>query len=291
MLRKLLIFLVLFECCCILAQCLSRNTTQAFWPSAVPLAVRSPYFSCWQSMAGSAHTLEYGPMFWSGSVSPYYHALGWTGYIRVDNFTYQWLGDNATVHSASLDSFHITPTRTIFNLKAGPMNLNITFLTPIEVGTRNRSQVVTWSTDVNILDGVIYHEAKVESPSGISDKMEVNGQVDDGTAPYVTYQTGQDVDLHDTFKTTGSLMNERDVSYRAIDNNLPAFAIAADLGNITMTQNPFVWSVGYARPFAIYANWTGIMQTRSPYYMHEYVDNEDMVCSLVSCPQMSLIHC
>lgn len=62
-------------------------------------------------------------------------ALGWTGYIRVDNFTYQWLGDNATVHSASLDSFHITPTRTIFNLKAGPMNLNITFLTPIEVGT------------------------------------------------------------------------------------------------------------------------------------------------------------
>lgn len=72
-------------------------------------------------------------------------------------------------------------------------------------------------------------------------------------------------------------MNERDVSYRAIDNNLPAFAIAADLGNITMTQNPFVWSVGYARPFAIYANWTGTMQTRSPYYMHEYVDNEDMI--------------
>lgn len=52
---------------------------------------------------------------------------------------------------------------------------------PVEWASGNRSQVVTWSTDVNILDGVIYHEAKVESPSGISDKMEVNGQVDDGT--------------------------------------------------------------------------------------------------------------
>ena len=60
--------------------------------------------------------------------------MGWAGKIRIDGTTYAWLGqdgiDNA---SATVTDFQITPTRSIFAMQAGPMNLTVTFLSPIEV--------------------------------------------------------------------------------------------------------------------------------------------------------------
>ncbi|KAJ7127443.1 hypothetical protein C8R43DRAFT_831349, partial [Mycena crocata] len=99
------------------------------FPSAVPLAVRSPTFNCWiDSKAGSNPTANW-PTFWND-----HHNLGWVGYIKVDGATWHWLGNpvqgNAT-RSAWI-STQITPTRTIFTVDAGPMRLNVTFLSPVE---------------------------------------------------------------------------------------------------------------------------------------------------------------
>jgi hypothetical protein len=56
--------------------------------------------------------------------------------VRVDGLTYSFLGDvapslnNGTVNSTSIT---ITPTQTVVTARAGPMQVNLTFLNPIEV--------------------------------------------------------------------------------------------------------------------------------------------------------------
>lgn len=58
------------------------------------------------------------------------------GSIRVDGQTYIWTGlDRPSVGalSANITTARITPTRTIFVVQAGPMNVTVTYLSPIEV--------------------------------------------------------------------------------------------------------------------------------------------------------------
>ena len=62
--------------------------------------------------------------------------LGWSVLVRVDGQTYSFLGDvlpnlyNGTVNFTSIA---ITPTQTVVAAQAGPMQVNLTFLNPIEV--------------------------------------------------------------------------------------------------------------------------------------------------------------
>ncbi|KAK7035331.1 hypothetical protein VNI00_011862 [Paramarasmius palmivorus] len=107
-----------------------------FQPAAVPLIVRSPYFSSWVAPNAPANW----PQFWGGN-----RTLGWGGFIRVDGSVYEWMGIafndgglkfNLTAGqdkaAAKVDGITITPTRTIYSLSAGPMRFNFTFLSPIE---------------------------------------------------------------------------------------------------------------------------------------------------------------
>ena len=123
------------------------------WPAAYPLAVRSPYLQAWQtSINGSQPLSSQWPSFWTspnqvGTCLTYfecraglkirmvYQVLGWAGHIRVDNVTYRWLGADAQAPDVgtNLTGRLVTPTRTTFFVQAGPMNLNVTFLSPIEV--------------------------------------------------------------------------------------------------------------------------------------------------------------
>lgn len=60
--------------------------------------------------------------------------MGWAGKIRVDGTTYKWLGNDSNLGTpANITNIQFTPTRTIFVMTAGPMNVTVTFLTPIEV--------------------------------------------------------------------------------------------------------------------------------------------------------------
>lgn len=65
--------------------------------------------------------------------------LGWLCYIRVDGTTYTlWGQDNlpksVDINQSSLVTTELTPTRTIQVMKAGPMNVTVTFLSPVDVG-------------------------------------------------------------------------------------------------------------------------------------------------------------
>ena len=61
--------------------------------------------------------------------------MGWQGAIRVDGVTYSWMGafPNMQGHVASVQDIQITPTQSIFYMTAGPMNLTVSYLSPVEV--------------------------------------------------------------------------------------------------------------------------------------------------------------
>ncbi|CCM05442.1 uncharacterized protein FIBRA_07661 [Fibroporia radiculosa] len=213
--------------------------------------------------------------------------LGWTGHIRVDDETYRWLGDDNYASAGNLISIEVTPTRTIYNVQAGLMDVTITFLSPIEPSdwvrqsipfsylavnassndgqahsvqlysdisaewlSGNRTAIVNWST--TLTDQIIYHEIELTSPTPFE---ELQNQANDGVAYYsmtmgpdVTYQTGEDTTLRNQFQQQGSLQDTMDTDFRAIGpTDWPVFAMSVDLGSIQATQSSIVWAIGYVR--------------------------------------------
>lgn len=128
----------------------AQSEPDAFVPNAVPLAIRSPYLNAW--VGSSNLTPPTWPGTWNGHVSitahlphhppwlcvliaciPCSKILGWAGFVRVDETAYQWQGMGGPGERTNFSGFSVTPTRTLFTAVAGPVQLNITFLSPIEV--------------------------------------------------------------------------------------------------------------------------------------------------------------
>ena len=125
---------------------------QSFTPASIPIAIRSPYVNTWLVNTNTSPPVSNAWMtFWSQSVRPVSgwpycayrlrHTLtqriqgpdvGWRGKIRIDGKMYSWSGHDLDSPSANITSLEITPTRTIYNMQVGPMNLVVTFLSPIE---------------------------------------------------------------------------------------------------------------------------------------------------------------
>lgn len=62
--------------------------------------------------------------------------FGWVVLVRVDGVTYSFLGasDLSVINgTTNLTNVAVTPTQTVVTAKAGPMEVNLTFLNPIEV--------------------------------------------------------------------------------------------------------------------------------------------------------------
>ncbi|KIK51207.1 hypothetical protein GYMLUDRAFT_181767, partial [Collybiopsis luxurians FD-317 M1] len=178
--------------------------------------------------------------------------LGWAGLLRVDGQLYNWLGRSAGLSSPTpaillYDSYQITPTRTIFTLKAGNMAINVTFLSPIEPhdlvlqsfpftyvffeasstdGKPHSVQVyqditgewvaydinndLRWGTITN--GSVIYHQAQLYDNSMHMD--ETNNMTEDGMIYHVTNpgsgvasQAGVDTVTRSAFLNDGTLSN------------------------------------------------------------------------------------
>ena len=73
--------------------------------------------------------------------------MGWAGKIRVDGQAYAWMGnDRIPANQSTVTNVQFTPTRSIYVMTAGPMNITITFLSPIEVSQYPSERVVSpWS--------------------------------------------------------------------------------------------------------------------------------------------------
>ncbi|EIW84037.1 DUF1793-domain-containing protein [Coniophora puteana RWD-64-598 SS2] len=105
-------------------------TSDPALPPAVPLAVRSPYLSAWLPQGAGTSLTGTWPTFWTGSF------LGWTGYVSVDGTAYNWMGapavPNLSPANATQKSMSYTSTQSTFVLSAGPVDLTINFLSPVE---------------------------------------------------------------------------------------------------------------------------------------------------------------
>ncbi|KAF8595372.1 DUF1793-domain-containing protein [Ceratobasidium sp. AG-I] len=208
------------------AAVVSRQTTTPDWqstpfnPPAIPLAVRSPYLSAWLQGGDSGGRLNgQWPTFWTGSI------LGWAGYVRVDGKVYTFLGapNVAGATLATQKKMQFTATKSTFVLAAGPVDLTVAFLSPVEPtdylrqslpfsymtltakstdGAAHKVQYYTdisaewvsgdnsllakWSTaNLTANGGSIVHQVELQSPSAFA---EVNDHAQYGSAYYGTNQ-------------------------------------------------------------------------------------------------------
>ncbi|OSD04167.1 DUF1793-domain-containing protein [Trametes coccinea BRFM310] len=262
-------------------------TAKPFNPASVPLAVRSPYLSAWLNQGQGTALNDAWPSFWTGST------LGWAGFAKVDGMAYNWMGVPAipgvTFEKATQKSLEVTSTQSIFVMTAGPVDLTITFLSPVEPASpTNQSfpfsylavsaasndgkdhivQVYAdisaewisgddtleaqWNTTVG--DAVI-HEVQLAAPQPFVD---IGSRAQYGSAFHatlktadVTFQTGQDIVLRTQFINNGALPNAEDSNFRAVQQNWPVFALAHDLGPVNAASSPVVFAVGHVRDPAI----------------------------------------
>lgn len=272
---------------------LSRGATllnaSPFTPPSYPLAVRSPYLSTWlaQKDGGTALNDDWS-RFYTGQIT------GWAGLIKIDNTTYSFLGTPAGVTSytkATQGSAQFTSTQSKFVMTAGPVDLTVTFLSPVEPHnltkqsfpfsylaltaaandgsnhsvsvysdisgewlSGNTSLTMNWTTTTG---DTLVHQAQLQDPSPFA---EIDDRTQYGSVYYatqapantgVTYQTGADVDVRNQFINHGVLSNTEDGGFRAIQERWPVLAFAHELGNISESTIPVVVAIGHVRDPAI----------------------------------------
>jgi hypothetical protein len=90
---------------------------------AVPLVTHDPYFSCW-SFADTLYADW--PKHWTGKVH------GMCGLVRVDGKAMRFMGGYGDVkETAKQTSVRVLPTRTLYTFDCGPVELAVTFLSPL----------------------------------------------------------------------------------------------------------------------------------------------------------------
>ncbi|KAH9020439.1 hypothetical protein EDB85DRAFT_1872502 [Lactarius pseudohatsudake] len=100
---------------------------QTFYPAAIPLFVRSPYLNCWGNLSNEPSNPRIS------QTTTFSQVLDLVVLVRVDNSTYLFLGNASTVNTTvNLTDVVVSPTQTKLTADAGPMQINLTFLNPIE---------------------------------------------------------------------------------------------------------------------------------------------------------------
>ncbi|SJL15644.1 uncharacterized protein ARMOST_19148 [Armillaria ostoyae] len=265
----------------------------AFYPAAIPLAVRSPYFQCYADTRTGNPTNQW-PRYWTEN-----RILGWSGSIRIDGTTFHLWGQSGPATNLS---FEVTSTRTILSIHANTMDVNVTFLSPIESLpfsyvyidvesndgqehsiqlysdisaewiSGNDKSLAKWSTTKT--DSSRIHKAARQSPVSM---QEINSLAEDATVYYAfpisndaTYETGTDSVVRGDFVRTGALFNTVDVEFRAISDHFVVLSHAVNLNNITSTTSSVVWAIGLVRDPAISLNSTSVISSRSSYFWTAY---------------------
>ncbi|KAH9171795.1 hypothetical protein EDB89DRAFT_1886504 [Lactarius sanguifluus] len=297
----------------------SGRAQQTFFPAAIPLAVRSPYLNCWDHTTNGTNLGNLWP-----TTSDPSQILGWSVLVRVDGLTYSFLGSvpggnggplNGTVNFTDTV---ITPTQTVIAAQAGPMQVNLTFLNPIEPGdwvkqsipfsylalsaksldsaahtvqvysdvsgewnSGDRGQMLRWSTTST--RDVVYHTVNLQNPAVFN---EINNMAEWGSFYYamksangLTFKIAQDSVSRTFFVHNGSLDNQTDPVFRAINDKFAVFAISRDLGTIQATEDPVVWTVGLTMDQVInYTDLSGAApRPRNLFYKTQYSNDTSLI--------------
>lgn len=208
---------------------------------------------------------------------------GWEGIVRVDGTSYEVLGAASTnaniagLKQASQKSVTTTPTQTIFTLTAGPVNVVVTFLSPVEYNDLQRqsiplsymlitaasndgnshsvqvysdisgewasndvTQTITWQMAGD--GGVNIWSSQLQSPTQFAENSDYPtwGQAVFAASTSAKYASGQDTVIRNSFISSGSLGNTNDGNFRCVQCNWPVFAFAYNVGTVTSTPSAAV---------------------------------------------------
>ncbi|KAF8273701.1 hypothetical protein EI94DRAFT_1715629 [Lactarius quietus] len=219
---------------------------QILFPAAIPLAVRSPYLNCWDQ---TTNGMILGNTWSTNPNSNQSQILGWAVFVRIDELTYSFLGDEplTSMNPVNVTDMVITPTQTVVAAQAGPMQVNLTFLNPIEPrdwikqsipfsylafsaqsldgaahnvqvysdvsgewNSGDHSQVIHWSTAST--NNIFYHMVRLQNPVLFE---EINNQAEWGSFYYaigsadnITLEIAQGSNSRQSFIQNGVLNNQ-----------------------------------------------------------------------------------
>ncbi|KAJ6528989.1 hypothetical protein B0H19DRAFT_1333719, partial [Mycena capillaripes] len=272
-----------------------------FFPSAVPLAVRSPSFSCWLDTYNGSNPVYNWPRFQKDQ-----HTLGWAGFLKVDGLTWNWLGDSPSGNKSTWINTDITPTRTIITVQAGPMLLNVTFLSPVKPSdwvqqsfpfsyvyvdgksTDGRSQSIQLYSDIsaewvsnNLGTSFIarsstrsntpYHQVQRSTPESTFREVAEDAIAYYAIAGVSAHACNKYQVLRSQFVAPGSgfnLSSDLAAQFGHImggDGRFPVLAHAVDLGE-TQTITRVAWAVGLVRDPVV--TYSGV--ARRSYFLSQY---------------------
>ncbi|KAI0712927.1 hypothetical protein C8T65DRAFT_726919 [Cerioporus squamosus] len=204
--------------------------------------------------------------------------IGWAGAIRVDGVTYSWMGDNGAEwnNTATVVNIQITPTRSIFDMQAGPMNITVTYLSPIEPSDLiNQSIPFSYvSIEAKSLDGAV-HDVQIYSDitSEFVTGIRPNGNQGGDPSPDLTWAIDTAGNCRHGFANLGNLTKTQQTTFGPMGQPWYVFAMAVDLGNIQSTTSPVTWAVGYVRdPVVPYTTPSGATEVRRPYWTTRFSD-------------------
>ncbi|KAI0505937.1 glutaminase GtaA [Xylaria bambusicola] len=291
---------------------LGASTFSPARPPAIPLAVRAPYLNTWLPAGSNGGNGGYlageWPLFWTR------HVTAWTGMIRVDGTTYQWMGAVPNSQNVDQTEFSYTSTRSNFVMNVGgKVEMNITFLSPVtpkdlkrqsltfsyldvdvhsldgdshdvqlyadvsgEWASGDLNAVIEW--DYGTSDGVAYHTFYRQTQTEITESGELPNwgtfYWSTGDVDGLTYQSASDVIVRAAFKNDGVLPNTKDTNFRAISNNWPVFGFAKDLGSVGSDSVNTLFTIGLTQDNAIQLLGEGSGLTTYPALWKSYFDSD-----------------
>ncbi|KAJ6498035.1 hypothetical protein C8R47DRAFT_1261015 [Mycena vitilis] len=273
-------------------------TSTPFSPPSIPLAVRSPYLSAWLPQGQGAALNDAWPTFWAGQVN------AWAGFVKVDGQSYSFLGaasvDGSSFTKATQKSFSFTSTQSTFVLSAGPVDLTVNFLSPVETTDLVKMsiplsymEVSVASTDGGSHSVQVYSDISGEWVSGssswdiqwnttssdiLSHKVSLVSPALYEEGDGATAQIGRDVVVRAQFLNHSTLSTDKDDNFRGISDSWPVFGLAKDLGNVGTTSASVLFSIGNVREPAIkYVLAGNAKEERSLYFWSKYSTFNDVI--------------
>ncbi|EJC99891.1 DUF1793-domain-containing protein [Fomitiporia mediterranea MF3/22] len=261
----------------------SSWTTRPFSPPAIPLAVRSPYLNTWlpQGAGPTQLNVHTWPNFWNIENT----VTSWYAHAVVDGVAYRLVGvaANPNVTVANQTAIEFTPTQTFVQFTAGPMQMNVSFLSPIEPTDLVRQSlpfaylsISAASTDGGAHSLQMYSDISGEFITG--DTSKVAQWTADESGDYVVLsmqlQTqqqfseinsfAQDATEYYSFKHIGGTTTTWAIANDTI-NRTTAASLIASLGNQTDPTPRAVNTTGNNQPvLGIAVDWGTIESTPEP---------------------------
>ncbi|KAH9027610.1 hypothetical protein EDB85DRAFT_2091839 [Lactarius pseudohatsudake] len=284
---------------------------QTFYPAAIPLFVRSPYLNYWGYLFDEPSNQRIS------QTTTFSDVLNLVVLVRVDSITYLFLGNASTVNTTvNLNNVVVSPTQTKLIAEAGPMQIILTFLNPIEPGDWVKQSIpfsymtlTAESRDGTAHAMQVYSDLNLGWSSGTTQlaweyptagtvaidghfNYAIHPQPEWGTLYYgmqsdvrgdITTTISEASAPRELFQLNGVLGNMNRINDTARDYDSTTFAISRDLGTIQATRDPVISVIGYDVNLNInYTDLSGATQQRKLLYQDKYGGKGDILADFIS---------